>query len=81
MGTLGNGGVGLLDWHPDVPADVLAQAKAAQADIASGKLKPFAGPLKDNLGKVRAAAGTDLPDAEISGMSWFVEGIQGTLPR
>jgi len=56
-------------------------AKTAQADIASGKLVPFAGPLKDNTGKVRAAQGAAVPDAEIAGMNWFVEGIQGALPR
>ena len=81
MGTLKNGGVGLLEWNAAVPPDVVAMAKTAQADIASGKLVPFAGPLKDNTGKVRAAQGAAVPDAEIAGMNWFVEGIQGALPR
>lgn len=81
MGTLKNGGVGLLEWNAAVPPDVVAMAKTAQADIASGKLVPFAGPLKDNTGKVRVAQGAAVPDAEIAGMNWFVEGIQGALPR
>lgn len=81
MGTLQNGGVNLLDWNAAVPPDVVKMAKAAQADIAAGRLIPFAGPLKDNTGKVRAAPGAAVPDAEIAGMNWFVEGIQGAMPR
>ncbi|PZO14099.1 MAG: BMP family ABC transporter substrate-binding protein [Burkholderiales bacterium] len=81
VGTLKNGGVGLVEWNPAVPADVQAMAKAAQADIVSGKLLPFAGPLKDSTGKVRAAQGAAVSDADIAGMNWFVEGIQGTMPR
>lgn len=81
IGTLQNGGVGLLDWNAAVPPEVVKMAKAAQADIASGKLLPFAGPLKDNTGNVRAAQGTAVPDAEIASMNWFVEGIQGAMPR
>ncbi|VTU38830.1 Purine-binding protein precursor [Variovorax sp. PBS-H4] len=81
VGTLQNGGVNLLDWNAAVPPEVVKMAKAAQADIAAGKLNPFAGPLKDNTGKVRAAPGAAVPDAEIAGMNWFVEGIQGAMPR
>lgn len=81
VGTLSNGGVGLLDWNPAVPADVVALAKSARADIASGKLQPFAGPLKDSQGKLRAAQGAALSDADIASMNWFAEGIVGVLPR
>lgn len=81
MGNLKNGGVNLLDWNTAVPRDVVALAKTTQADIASGKLLPFAGPLKDSAGVVRVAANAALPDAGIAGMNWFVEGIKGTMPR
>lgn len=79
--TLANGGVNLADWNPGVPADVVQMAKQARADIVAGKLKVFAGPLKDNTGKQRAAPGASLPDSDIAGMNWFAEGIQGAIPR
>jgi len=79
--TLANGGVNLADWNPGVPAEVVQMAKQARADIVAGKLKVFAGPLKDNTGKQRAAPGAALSDSEIAGMNWFAEGIQGAIPR
>ena len=81
LASLKDKGVGLLPWNKAVPADVVEQAKRAEADIATGKLKPFNGPLKDTQGKVRAAANTALSDGEIASMNWFVEGIQGSVPR
>lgn len=81
MASLKDAGVGLAPWNRAVPADAVAHAKQVRDDIVSGKLKPFAGPLKDSEGKVRAAAGAVLPDGDIAGMNWFVEGIQGAVPR
>ena len=62
-----------------VPKDVQDLEKKAEADIASGKLHPFTGPLKDNEGKVRLASGKITDDA-LSKMDYYVEGVQGKLP-
>jgi simple sugar transport system substrate-binding protein len=64
-----------------MPASVVAEMKTAEADIISGKLKPFTGPIKDQTGTQRAAAGGALSDGDIKGMTWLVEGVQGTLPK
>jgi basic membrane protein A and related proteins len=58
-----------------------AEMKTAEADIISGKLKPFSGPFKDQAGTEKVAAGASLPDSEIRGMTWLVDGVQGTLPK
>ena len=60
-----------------VPAAAAADMKAKQADIVAGTLQPFAGPLKDQAGKERVAAGAAMPDKDILAMNWFVEGVQG----
>ncbi len=81
LASLKDKGVALTPWNPAVPAPVVELAKRAEADVAAGRLKPFKGPLKDNAGKERIAAGAELPDAGIAGMNWFVDGIVGNVPR
>ena len=53
----------------------------AKSLIANGKLHPFAGPIKDQSGKVQVAAGKAMSDGEMLGMKWYVEGVQGKLPK
>lgn len=81
VASMANGGVKLAPFNPALPAELSAMAEAAAADIAAGKLLPFTGPLSDSTGKQRVAAGASLPEAEIAGMNWFVEGVQGAMPR
>ncbi len=63
-----------------MPADVQALVKKAEDEIAAGKLNPFTGPMKDNTGKERLAAGKTITDAELSKMDYYVEGVVGKLP-
>ncbi|MBD9450215.1 hypothetical protein IB244_01270 [Rhizobium sp. RHZ02] len=67
--------------NPDLPEPVAAEMKAAEAAITSGKLKPFAGEIKDQKGTVKVTKGQELADADIKGMTWLIEGVQGTLPQ
>jgi basic membrane protein A and related proteins len=79
---LGPGGyVKMTTNNPELPASVVAEMKAAEEAIISGKLKPFTGPIKDQSGAVRVAAGAPMPDQDIKTMTWLVEGVQGTLPK
>ncbi len=72
---------GMLTMAPfaNMPDDVAAQAKATVADIAAGKNKVFVGPLKDQSGAVKVAAGATMGDGELAGMQWLVEGVEGKL--
>lgn len=65
-----------------VPAAVQQEVLARQKDIAAGKLQPFhAGPaVLDNEGRQMIGAGQSLSDAQILGMNWLVQGVQGKLP-
>ena len=57
-----------------------AIGKSPEADIAAGKLHPFTGPMKDNAGKERLAAGKAITDGDLSKMDYYVEGVVGKLP-
>ena len=64
----------------NMPDDVAALANSAEADVRSGKIMPFMGPLKDVSGTMHGTAGQSLPDSEIASMNWLVDGIDGKLP-
>jgi basic membrane protein A len=64
-----------------VPADVKALVEEQTAAIKSGALHPFAGPVTDQDGTVQIAAGATPDDGHLLGMSYFVKGVQGTIPK
>lgn len=75
---------GLLEMAPYgkmVPADVKALADAKKAEIIAGKFDVFVGPIKDNTGKERIAAGVTMPDNDKLSFDWLVEGVVGTIPK
>jgi simple sugar transport system substrate-binding protein len=67
--------------YTNIPADVQAAAEKAAADVASGAVHPFTGPIKDRDGVERIAAGATADDGMMAGMDWFVEGVEGDLPK
>jgi basic membrane protein A len=70
----------MAPFNKIVPKDVQDLVNRTAADIGSGKLHPFTGPVKDNEGKERLAAGKAMPDDVLSKMDYYVEGVQGKLP-
>ncbi len=78
-GGLGAGMVQMAPLNAAVPAAVAAEVRAQQAEVAAGTRMAFAGPIKDQAGKERVAAGTSLADKDILTMNWFVAGVQGKL--
>lgn len=80
-GGIKDGMIKLAPLNPVVPKDVADLVAARQKDIVDGKLRPFQGPLKDNSGKERVAAGKWMSDDEMQKMDFYVEGVQGSLPK
>ena len=70
----------LAPFNKAVPKDVQDQVMKVEADIKAGKFHPFTGPVKDNEGKERIAAGKTIDDATLNRMDYYVEGVQGKLP-
>ena len=64
-----------------VNSDGVADVANREKEIVAGKLKVFAGPLKDRDGKQRVAAGAVLPDNEVRSISWVVDGVKGAFPK
>ncbi|MGE0736981.1 MAG: BMP family ABC transporter substrate-binding protein [Alphaproteobacteria bacterium] len=80
-GGIKDGMVKLSPFNAAVPKDVVDLVKQREADIAAGKLHPFQGPLKDQAGAIKVAAGKTMPDKDILGMNFYVEGVVGQLPK
>ncbi|MES9995435.1 BMP family ABC transporter substrate-binding protein [Desulfovibrio aminophilus] len=72
------GVVDIAPYGAAVSEDVKAKVEAKRAELKAGKDEIFAGPIKDQSGKERIAAGQKAPDADLLGMTWFVEGVVGT---
>lgn len=79
-GGIKDGMISLAPYNKVVPADVQALVKKAEDEMKAGKLSPFQGPMKDNTGKERLAAGKTISDADLSKMDYYVEGVVGKLP-
>ncbi|WP_411957512.1 BMP family ABC transporter substrate-binding protein [Paracoccus homiensis] len=64
-----------------VPAEVKDAALALKDQIASGEYHPFTGPLNKADGSVWLADGQTATDEELSGMNFYVEGIDAEIPQ
>lgn len=71
----------ISDYGPGVSPDAKALADAARDKIAKGELHPFTGPLKKQDGSEFLKAGEKISDQALSGMNFYVEGIEGALPK
>ncbi len=73
---------GIVDLAPMgsmVPQDVQDKVMAKKAELTVGKAKVFVGPIKDQQGMVKIADGVAAEDKELLGMTWFVQGVVGTI--
>src|ERR1700722_11614944 len=75
------GVVVLTPLNPAVPADVARQFETKKQAIVAGSLAPFAGPIKDNGGVLKIPAGSSMPIDDIISLNWYVEGVDGSVPK
>ena len=75
---------GLVVMSP-LNAAVTAEAKKAFEEkknaLIDGTLTPFQGPVKDQSGAIKVAAGKTMPLPELMSMNFYVEGVDGALPK
>jgi simple sugar transport system substrate-binding protein len=71
----------LTPLNKSVPPDVARLFEEKKRDIIDGKLLPFAGPLKENTGVVRLAAGSALTHEQLMAINWYVDGVDGSIPK
>ena len=75
------GMVAFADYNASVPEDVQAAAEVIKEGIVDGSLHPFQGPIVDQSGTEIVAEGETLDDGVLLGMNYYVEGVQGELPK
>ncbi len=80
-GHMNDGIADIAPFGPMVPDDTKKLVNDAKAKIVKGELKIFAGPIKDQAGQVKVPAGTMMADADQLSFNWFVEGVDGTIPK
>ncbi len=80
--TWGGFNTGMLVMAPyaNMTPEAEAAGKATEADISSGKIVIFKGPIKDQSGAEKVPGGTALDDGAIAGMNWLADGIDGQIP-
>jgi simple sugar transport system substrate-binding protein len=79
-GGIKDGMVHLAALSPSIPAPVRQELVQRERQLVAGQAGPFVGRLVDQAGRVRQERGR-LGDAEVAQMDWFVQGVEGTLPR
>ena len=80
-GGFKSGMVVMSPYNPAIPGNVVALAEAARKGIIDGSVHPFAGPLKDQAGKIVVEAGKNAEDGMLLGMNFYVEGVEGKIPQ
>lgn len=73
------GVVDIAPFGPMVPKDVQDKVNAQKELFKKGEDKVFAGPIKDQAGQVKIPAGAQAADKDLLGMTWFVEGVVGSI--
>jgi simple sugar transport system substrate-binding protein len=76
-----DGAVNIEAFSANLPADVKKLAEERRDAIKAATLHPFTGPLKDQSGKEFLAAGKTYADADLKQMNFFVEGVEGNVPK
>jgi basic membrane protein A len=76
-----SGVVTMAPLNKAIPADVVKLVNEKTEAIKSGKLQVFQGPVKDQKGKAKVPAGRAANDGEMLSMSYFIEGVVGTVPK
>ncbi|MFN6464920.1 MAG: BMP family ABC transporter substrate-binding protein [Nostoc sp. DedVER02] len=75
---------GMVDISPmnqAIPADVQQLVNAKRDEFIQGTAHPFDGLVKDQKGVVKVPKGKVLDDRGQLAMDWYVEGIEGSIPK
>jgi basic membrane protein A len=80
-GGLQEGMVKMSKINPVVPADAVKAFEEKKAALAAGTFAPFTGPIKDQSGAIKYAAGVKAPEKDLLGMNFYVQGVEGSIPK
>jgi basic membrane protein A and related proteins len=78
---MAQGTVAMAPWSKKMPEDVVKLAETARDEIIKGTRHPFTGPIKKQDGSEWLKAGEKAADKDLLSMNFYVEGIEGALPK
>ena len=78
---LAAGMVEMSEYADFLPDDVRAAAEAVEAQLVSGELHSFQGPIFGQDGSQIVGEGEIIDDGTLLGMNYYVQGVQGELPN
>ena len=73
---LKEGMVQMAPYGPAVTPEAAAAGDAMRDGIITGDVHPFEGPIENQAGETRVAAGEQLSDEALLQMEWYVRGVQ-----
>ena len=74
------GAIDLVSVAEDVPAETKAKVDEVRAGLKAGTFSIWKGPLVDNTGKTILKDGEVADDKFLSGVMFYVKGVQGKVP-
>jgi len=75
-----DGAIDIVSIAEDVPAETKAKIDEVKAGLKDGSFAIWKGPLKDNAGKEVLKDGETADDKFLSGVNFFVKGVEGKVP-
>ena len=80
-GGIKSGMVEMAPYGDAVPEDVRKLADSVKDSIVDGSFKPFQGPIKNQKGELVVKEGAELDDGILAKLNWYVEGVEGSIPK
>ncbi len=74
------GAIDIVSIAEDVPAETRMQVEEVKAGLKDGSFSIWKGPIVDNTGKVQIAKDTVADDKFLSGLNFYVKGVEGKIP-
>ena len=74
------GAIDIVSIADDVPAETKAKVDEIRAGLKAGTFSIWKGPLVDNNGKTLLKEGEVADDKFLSGVNFYVKGVQGKVP-
>lgn len=74
------GAIDIVSIADDVPADTKARLAEVKKGLADGTYAIWKGPITDNTGKVQVAKDAVADDKFLSGLNFYVKGVEGKIP-
>ena len=75
------GAIDLKNMSATVPEDIKKRLEEKKAALTAGTTHVFMGPIVDQAGKERVAAGKEPDIGLLKGMDFYVKGVEGSIPK